>query len=105
MVIIIKVFLKVWNYFGLGGKIKHYMTPKRRTVEQILTDLNRGLPANTWVLVPTSYYLSATTVNAMGNVNLLPNGMVLTLFINNETGEIKTYLTKWIQGVPESIYL
>lgn len=66
------------------------------TTEKILKKLNEG--KDVWVEVPTLYMLSSVKVDGPNHVNLNPDGMVVKLFVNTNTGETKTFIAKWIDS-------
>lgn len=77
------------------------MADKTYSVQQILEDLNRGLPRPEWVQIPNVYSLSEGKIEN-DSFTSTKVALVLKVMINTRTGEIKTYLSKLLRDVPET---
>jgi hypothetical protein len=72
------------------------------TTRKILDSLNGKDKNSPWVVVPSLYTLTAAGISPVnGKVDLQSEGLILKVFINESTGEIKTYLAKFIEDVSE----
>lgn len=88
----------------LSVKIKTNMAIPITTVKKILEELNGPGKNSPWSEVPSTYILSSVSISGPGQINIQQDGLILKVFINLLTGEIKTYLAKWID-IPEAKYL
>jgi hypothetical protein len=77
------------------------MATQITTVRKILDELNGVGKDTPWNEIPQTYTLTSVKVNVVGTADLQPQGVLLKLFINSKTGEIKTYLAKWLD-IPEA---
>jgi len=82
-------------------KKNNNMAAQVTTVKKILEELNGVGKTTPWVEVPGVYSVSSVSVIAVAQVNTNGQAMVLKLFINNSTGEIKYYIAKWLD-IPEA---
>ncbi|MES2409650.1 MAG: hypothetical protein V4509_05130 [Patescibacteria group bacterium] len=81
------------------------MAEKRDTLHRILTELNKMEPAGYPVWLPLEGVFSSAQVkidSPTQSVVNLENALIFKFIINIKTGEIKSYLAKWLSDVPET---
>lgn len=81
--------------------ISTQMAQQIYTIEQILKDLNdeyqlKHPGQNPWVPIPSIFAIPQAKINANKTVDPAGANLVLKTFINEKTGEIRTYLSKLI---------
>lgn len=93
---IIELFSRFFLQFR-HAKISGNMARQVYTIKQILVDLNNGLDDKPWV--PAEQLLSIPTakINVQSNT-VDPAGAAIALkgFINVKTGELRTFVAKWL---------
>ena len=84
--------------------LKKEMATSITTTAKILEYLNNG-KKGPWLQIKGTFMLSSVAVTGLNQTSILPNGVVLTLFINSQTSEIRVFLTKVIGDIPEAANL
>lgn len=88
--------LDVWRLFG--ARMPKHMAIRITSATDILTALNGGANRNgPWREETNNYYVLHTA--SLGSNQIIPNtgnSMALKVFINYQTGEVKTYVAKWV---------
>jgi len=74
--------------------------PITQTIQQILDTLNGTQLDRPWIAIDGYYAINQTNI-VNGVVNFNQNsGIILKAFFNKNTGEIKTYIAKYLD-IPE----
>ncbi len=63
------------------------------TIEQILEKLNEGKATKPWTVIPGIFSLQGSKIENKQSVSKA-EVLILKSFINQETGEVKSYLSK-----------
>lgn len=73
------------------------------TIAQILKDLNEGTSTSPWKVVDDLYSIPTAKVNPT-SLTIDPAGaaIALKIFLNQETGESRLYLAKWLDDAEAS---
>lgn len=79
------------------------MANRINTIQNVLNELNNGLPNQPWYPIPSVFTLKSASVTN-GEINDDQQILVVKVFVNTTTGEIKTYVAKWLD-VPETTSL
>jgi len=78
-----------------SGKIQQRMTTQVYTIKEVLDYLNKDLASKPWEDMGGVFSLPQATIDHNNKtVNQSGSSLVLKGFINKETGEIRTYLSK-----------
>ena len=89
---------EAWKRLLSDGKIKLYMATVNpvTTTEKILEELNGKDKKLPWLLVKDIYSHRAIEIEKDGSIKNTSRGVPSKIFVNMETGEIKTYAIKLI---------
>lgn len=102
-----KLFKRVGKWIGhiFDDKIEG-MATKVYSISKILDDLNKDLPSKLWMPIDGVFLYSQGKVDTINKkVNPELNNLVIKSFINKETGEVRSYLAKWLEDEPETAEL
>lgn len=81
--------------FGILNRYS-MIPPPVKTIQQILNDLNHGLPSKPWRASSGVRIINGATLEKDALELNSSEGLVVKLFINDETGEIKTYFARYL---------
>jgi hypothetical protein len=65
--------------------------------------LNKGLDSRPWVMAPDSFAITTAKITGKDKLEFnAANGIIVKSFINKETGEIRNFIAKIIEGTDEN---
>jgi hypothetical protein len=72
------------------------MDGKLTSIRAILDELNGKGKNEPWVELPGYSTLQGAAIQKKNQIDFITMATALKLFVNNKTGELKSYVAKWV---------